>query len=337
MEFIWDFFTTTLFAFATVAALTSSVILLIPYMKFCCLRTKWRRMKYYQKQEGTLTHVMLTFATGLFVQSFFDTQFVHSEKWRWLITALALISSGIAGLLFCCIDNLLIYVLAGCGLYWMFNQTFPGLHGTWDQNLAYVVYLAAVIFIFVLLCAVKAWLRNILLDCIISAIGCAIVVYYVDYIQGAALDKFTGPGVDFIGTDQYPNQKMQHIIEMTVLYAFNRAGAIGAGIALMCYSKKPTDCAYKCRNSCCCHCCCESDEETAQVLHEREEERKKEGNHNTSEAIYFYDYRFNRGAESAWRPLPTRVPPEGSTALPIDRQLEGDGEDSDVEGQTNTQ
>lgn len=292
-------------------------------------------MKSYRKKEDTVTKMMLSFAVGLFVQSFGDTQIAcarpdYDPSCRWVVAVLSVIATAITFVLFYCVDFCTYYIVSMVGVYWVLNQTLPGVDSTWNQRLAYIVYTAVVILGFVLLCALRKRIRSIILDWIISAIACVILVYYIDYVKGASLGVFTGPSADVIGPSEYPDQRLYHIIEMTVLYAINRGAAVGAAVALQCYSSKPDDCAYRCRNTCCC-CCCETDQPTQQTLQRRRRLQRRQTDRPIGEQIYDHDYgpSETRGeGNNDWRTVPID---DGS--LGQENDDDDDNEDEDHNGE----
>lgn len=286
MEFTWDFFTIALLIELVVAVITSAFVWLIPFFQLCCLRSNFRRTRWYGKRRDQLMQLMLSFAAGLLAQSLVDNYVTCIPGCGWVSIIVSLIFIGLAMLLFWCTDGWVLYLFALAGLYWILNQLWHRrTANTWEQNLALFLEVIAVLLAAVFLLGVKARIRAIILEWIIAAIACAIIVYFVDYVRGASLDIFTGPAIDLFGPEEYPGQTLEHIIEMTVLYAVNRAAAVSAALALQCFSKDPNACGYRCRNSCCC-CCCETDpptEQEVQLARQRHSE-------SAQASLFDYDY-----------------------------------------------
>jgi hypothetical protein len=287
---------------------------------------------------GRVTQVMLSLSMGLFIQSFAITQISCSQSNCWvIIPIMSILASIIMLFLFLCIGDWVLYVVAGTGLYWLLNQLLPGIDSQWTQGVAYIVYAAVVLAGFVIVCSLKKRIRNILLDWIISAIACAVIVYYVDYWQGASFGVITGPTIDLIGPEEYPYQTLYHIVEMTVLYALNRAGALSSAIALQCYSSRPGDCAYRCRNNWCC-CCCDTDRPAQNRARERIRMQRVRPGRPDVQQIDDLDYGpTEEGSE--WRTVPERAEGEreGYTNSDDNEGKENDSSDdsdnSDLESQ----
>jgi len=328
MEFVWDFFTITLFALATVDALLATAVWLKPFVQLCCLRTPMREMNGFRKNIGTLTQVMLSISVGLFIQSFADTQISCADTNCWVVVPIiSILVSLVMLILFKVVGDWVVYVAAGAGTYWLLNQLLPGGENSMYERIYYYLYAGAVLASFTVLCFFKARIRQAITDWILGAVACGVIVYYADYWTGASLNHIEGPTIDLIGPEQYPYQRLYHIVEMTVLYALNRGATVGAAIALQCYSSKPGDCAYQCRNRWCC-CCCYTDRPTQENARERLRLQRMQRGRPEVEQLDDLDYGPTRPGEE-WRTIPER--PEGAREGYDDDTK--DGEDSDDESE----
>jgi hypothetical protein len=241
---------------------------------------------------------------------------------------LSLILTFVALAVFWCADGWGLYLVALYCLFWLLAALFPGVNAPWGGKVLYFVYVVIILIAVVILLQIKSKIRAILLEWIIAAIACAIILYFVDYVEGADLGVFTGPAIDMFGPEDYPGQLLQHIIIMTVLYVVNRILAMSAALAVGCYSRDPTACCYRCRNSCCC-CCCETDfpDERELRVQGRDRRRRRETvqqeQRTAADQVFDYDY----GATDA-----DDGEEEGNGRELVPGAEDGDGED--LENQT---